>query len=91
MNKAWVKRGNAVSIKDVFMKNLGVSSLQDVNNWFLKSYADGYKIKDLDKAAELALKFKSKPVHIIGDYDVDGQTSTVSSSHAITDTHRWSR
>lgn len=76
MNKTWVKKGDAVSIKDVFMKNLGVSSLQDVNNWFLKSYADGYKIKDLDKAAELALKFKNKPVHIIGDYDVDGQTST---------------
>lgn len=72
----WTKKGTETSIKEVFLKNIGVSSLDDVNAWFLKSYAGEYRIDKLHDAVELAKKFKDQKVTICGDYDVDGVTST---------------
>ena len=70
------KRGTEKTIKDVFMRNIGVKSLDEVTGWFKKSYADDYHIKDMDKAVSTVLKFKNSPVTIVGDYDGDGITST---------------
>lgn len=74
--KTWEKRDSAKSVEAVFLRNIGAKSLDDINDWFRKSNADEYRIDGLEQAVELALKFKNKPVRIIGDYDVDGTTST---------------
>ncbi|MCR5671452.1 MAG: DHH family phosphoesterase [Butyrivibrio sp.] len=74
--KTWTKKGPETSVEEVFLRNIGVASLDDVNNWFKMSYGGSYTVDNLDEAAKLALSFKNKPVKIIGDYDVDGTTST---------------
>ncbi|MBP3784560.1 MAG: DHH family phosphoesterase [Butyrivibrio sp.] len=74
--KAWKKRDELKTLEEVFLRNIGASSLDDINNWFKMSYADEYGIRGLDEAVELVSKFKNEPVKIIGDYDVDGVTST---------------
>lgn len=63
-------------IRDFFLKNMGVDSLQDVNEWFLKSRNDKFRVDGIDECIELMVKFKHKPVHVIGDYDVDGVSAT---------------
>ena len=72
----WLKRGKEATIEEVFCRNIGVKSLEDVNMWFRKSYAGEYHINDIDKAVKLTLKFKDRPITIVGDYDADGVTST---------------
>ncbi len=72
----WIKKGTETLIKDVFLRNIGVESLDDVNAWFKKSYADDYRIDRLDEAVKVAMQFKDQPVRIVGDYDADGVTST---------------
>lgn len=73
---AWLKRGTESTIKDVFLRNIGACSLDDVNEWFKNSYANKYSIKGIDEAVELAKTFKDKQVTICGDYDSDGVTAT---------------
>ena len=80
----WIKKGHEASVEEVFLRNMEVSSLDDINEWFKKSYADGYKIDRLDEAVELALSFKDKKVTIVGDYDGDGITSTTILKLALT-------
>lgn len=63
-------------IKNAFLRNVQKESLEEVNDWFRKSYADEWHIDGLEQAVELVLPFKDRPVHIIGDYDVDGVTSS---------------
>ena len=72
----WIKRGNASNLEQVFLDHIGVKSLQDVNEWFIKSYAKGYRIERLTEAVALAQRYKDKNVAICGDYDTDGMTST---------------
>lgn len=72
----WLKRGKASNLEQVFLEHIGVKSLQDVNAWFLKSYANEYRIDKLTEAVELTLRFIDKNVTICGDYDTDGMTST---------------
>ena len=74
--KTWSKRDALTSIEEVFLRNIGVSSLDEVNGWFKKSYDDKYRIDRLDDAVFLAYDFIDRPVRIIGDYDGDGVTST---------------
>ena len=72
----WRKRDESVStLEGFFLKNMNVETLNDVNEWFKKSYSNAYTINDLDVAVDLALKFRTKTVKIVGDYDVDGETS----------------
>ena len=73
--KKWLKRGTEKDLKSVFLRNIGVNSLDEVNNWFRKSYANEYIIKDMDKAVSLCKEYQNKPIRIIGDYDVDGTTA----------------
>ena len=72
----WLKRGIESTLEEVFMRNIGVSSLEEVNDWFRKSNACGYRIDRMDEAVELAKGFKDQQVTIVGDYDGDGVTST---------------
>lgn len=72
----WIKRTDFNSPKDMILSNLGVKSTAELNEWFKKSYANQYKIKNLEEAVTLAKKFIHKKVRIIGDYDVDGTTAT---------------
>lgn len=72
----WKKRGSETTIKEVFLRNIGKESLDDINGWFTKSYSEEYRIDKLDDAVMLAKSFIDKPVRIIGDYDADGVTST---------------
>ncbi len=74
--KKWIKRGSEKLLKDVFLRNIGASSFDEINGWFKKSYADEYHIDRLKEAADLCMKFKDLHVTIIGDYDVDGTTAT---------------
>lgn len=73
---SWIKRGTETTIKDVFLRNIGASSLETINDWFRKSYADQYRIDGMQQAVEMALSFKDRPVTIVGDYDADGVTAT---------------
>ena len=72
----WIKKGTETTIKEVVLRNMGVSSTDDINAWFKKSIDNDYKIKGLKEAVEYALSFKDKKVTICGDYDADGVTST---------------
>lgn len=72
----WSKRDTSSSIADVFMRNIGISSLDEVNDWYRKYNANAYRIDGLDKAVEIISGFKSSPITIVGDYDADGITST---------------
>ena len=72
----WIKKTNFNSPKDMILSNLGVKTTSELNEWFKKSYANQYKIKNLKEATILAKKFIHKKVRIIGDYDVDGTSAT---------------
>ena len=64
------------SIADVCLKNLGVASTDEINAWFQKSYDHGYRIDGIDNAIELIENGDWERIHIVGDYDVDGETAT---------------
>ena len=70
------KRGTESTVKDVFLRNIGLSDLAQANAWFKKSIENNYHIDGLQEAADKLLEYKAKPVTIIGDYDVDGITAT---------------
>ncbi len=74
--KRWEKRTEANSLKELFMQNMGVNSLSEINEWVIKEREGSYRIDKLSEAAALARKFKDQPVTIVGDYDADGATST---------------
>lgn len=72
----WKKRGNETSVEEVFKRNLRISTLEEVNDWFRLSYSDGYHIDKVDEACTLITQMKNDGITIVGDYDVDGITST---------------
>lgn len=78
-NTTWTKKNNNVTtLQDYFLNNLGKKSLAEVNDIFKKSYADGYKVEQLDETvAYLRSLPKTTPIVICGDFDVDGITSVV--------------
>ena len=70
------KRGKETSLKECLMRNLGIKSTEEINNWYQRYYDNGYRLDGLDKAKEIIESYKEKEIHIIGDYDVDGVTAT---------------
>ena len=74
--KRWIKNGSCNNLEEYFLKNMGVRSLEDVNDWFRRYNANGYTIDGIRSAVVLLKKYKDRPVTIIGDYDTDGATST---------------
>ena len=71
-----VKKGKEESLKEILLNHLGVSSTDEINSWFRAYYEDQYHIGKLDEVKRAIDQFKDKEIHIIGDYDVDGVTST---------------
>ena len=75
-DKIWKQRTDVNSVEEIIFKNFGVSSASELNEWFKKSYANEYTIKNMKEAVSFAKKFMDKTVTIIGDYDADGTTAT---------------
>ncbi len=73
----YVKRTQCQNVQELFLNNLGVSSLDEVTTWFRRYKEDSYDIKGID-TIELMIRQlpKDTPVIIAGDYDVDGVTSS---------------
>ena len=72
----WIKRGTEESIKDIFLRNIKATSLNEINSWFQKSYTHKYTITGLCEAVGTISSSLDKPITIIGDYDGDGITAT---------------
>lgn len=74
--KNHVKRDELKTIEDCHLRNLGVSSTAEINNWFIKSKNGGYWMNNIDNVTTTLVKFKNKVVFIFGDFDADGITGT---------------
>ena len=68
----WKKKDACKTVKECHLRNMGVASTDEINEWFLKSYHDQYRINGLDQLKAVLSTFKNKPIYICGDYDVDG-------------------
>lgn len=77
------KRDHLTTIKDVVMRNMGISSLSEANEWARKFWAQEYKIDKLTEVVKYVKRFRDKIVRVDGDYDVDGVTSTSILVHAL--------
>ena len=49
MKYKFKKKDGVNSIAEAHLKNLGLNSVQEINNWFKRSIADQYNMKDLPK------------------------------------------
>lgn len=73
----WMKKNEKINtLKDYFLNNMGVESTDVINAWCVKSMRNEYRLDGVIEAVELIKKFKEKPIKVVGDYDVDGITST---------------
>lgn len=72
----WKKRGNESSVEEVFLRNHYASSKDQFNGWFKKAYENDFNVDGTERAAQMILGYKNKPVVIVGDYDGDGVTAT---------------
>lgn len=73
----WKKKNEKINtLKDYFLSNMEVGSLDEINEWFKKHYAHAYRIDKLEEAVSFVKTFINSPVKIVGDYDADGITST---------------
>lgn len=70
------KQGTENTVQEIALRNLGVKNTDEINAWFKKSYAGLYRIDGIDEGIDLLLSRQWDLVRIIGDYDVDGTTST---------------
>lgn len=70
------KKGTETTLEEVLLNHIGCTDTEQINDWFRKNYADGYRLDGLDKAKEIIDRFKKKEIHIMGDYDVDGVNAT---------------
>lgn len=70
------KRGVESTIEEVALRNLGVTSVEEINDWFRKSYAGDYRIDGIDRAIDILETGKWDRIQIVGDYDIDGTTAT---------------
>ncbi|MCR5098167.1 MAG: hypothetical protein K6B14_04390 [Lachnospiraceae bacterium] len=51
--KRWIKTGSCNNLEEYFLKNMGVSSLEDVNDWFRRYNSNGYTIDGIRSAVVL--------------------------------------
>lgn len=79
----YLKRGKQNNIMDVVLRNLNVADTEAINDWFRKSYAGRYRIDGLDEAIDILCGTTWDRVQIVGDYDVDGCTSTAEMKLAL--------
>ena len=81
--KTKLKRGSEKTIKEVCLRNLGVKSTDEINAWFKKSYDGGYRLDGLNEALEFIESKEWDLIRVIGDYDIDGVTSTAQARLAL--------
>lgn len=70
------KRDSLTTIKDVVMRNLGVTSSLDVKKWFERTASNAYTIEGLDIVSMMIRQYQWDTVFVVGDYDADGITAT---------------
>ena len=70
-NRMFKKKDNCTSIQEIVERNTGMKIEK-----FLESQKNPY-IKNLKEAVALLLQHKQEPIHIIGDFDVDGISATL--------------
>ena len=75
--KKFCKRNDSRNIRESFLKNVGLTDIQEANDWFRKSRADGYYVAGMKEAAELASTYTGENdlVVVFGDFDTDGEMS----------------
>lgn len=77
METKWLQRqGVPGDLFSILLTHLGVPDTNAINAWFKKSYAGQYRIDGFDRVKALLDANRKLPVHIFGDYDVDGRTAT---------------
>ena len=74
--KTWQKRGHETTIKDVVLRNLGLNDISELTDWFKKYFEHAWRLDRLQEMCDLIRAHKNKRITIVGDYDVDGQTSS---------------
>lgn len=73
----WTKNADVpTTLEQWFLRNMNKTSLDEVNEMFVKRRSGGYKISKLTEAVNFTLSDKARPVRVMGDYDCDGVTST---------------
>ncbi len=74
--KTLKKRPGDDSIQGIVLRNLNVKSIDDITEWFKKYLCHGYRIDKLKEVVDKILEHKNELITIVGDYDVDGISST---------------
>ncbi len=70
-----IKDKSITSLENYFLQNMGVQTLDEVNDFFRKSKLGDYQVSNLAEAVDLCDSLKNRPIYIMGDFDVDGQCS----------------
>ena len=70
------KRNVKEEVTNVCLKHLGISSVSEIADWDARFLNNSFRLDDLESFKEIVDRFKDKPVWVMGDYDVDGITST---------------
>lgn len=63
-------------IREVFLRNIGVKSIQDINGWYLKVRNQEYTFETMQSLIDFVMQYQDKQIVICGDYDADGVTAT---------------
>ena len=67
------------SIQEVFLENQGIESVREINENFIKSRNNEYKVQGAEKFYDTmsdGIKSWDAPIVVCGDYDVDGVMAT---------------
>ena len=70
------KRNVKEEVTNVCLKHLGISSVSEIADWDARFLNNSFRLDGLESFKEIVDRFKDKPVWVMGDYDVDGITST---------------
>ena len=70
------KRNVKEEVTNVCLRHLGISSVSEIANWDARFLNDSFRLDGLKIFKEIVDRFKNKPIWVMGDYDVDGITST---------------
>lgn len=70
------KRNVKEEVTNVCLQHLGVSSVSEIADWDERFLNNSFRLNGMEQFKEIVNRFKDKPVWVMGDYDVDGITST---------------
>ena len=72
----WNKRGPWTTVEECVLDNMGISSTGVINSWYMKARNGQYRIDGIEEVLDLIDSRAWDKIHIVGDYDADGCTST---------------